>query len=88
MYTLPLDKNQADMERQEELIDQWTVLQWERSAVLTPRPGNGMPGAPTKWDNDPGVEEKVPTLFLDLNGLFTCRDIASMTGSCSPLILR
>ena len=56
------------MERHEDLVDQWTLLQWERSAVLNPQAGSGLPGAPTKWDLEPGVEERVPTLFLDLNG--------------------
>ena len=51
-------------------MDQWTLLQWERSAVLNPRAGSGLPGAPTNWDLEPGVEERVPTLFLDLNGVW------------------
>ena len=62
------DRSQVEMERHEDLVDQWTLLQWERSAVLNPRAGSGLPGAPTKWDLEPGVEERVPTLFLDLNG--------------------
>ena len=62
------DRSQVEADRHEDLVDQWTLLQWERSAVLNPRAGSGLPGAPTKWDLEPGVEERVPTLFLDLNG--------------------
>ena len=62
------DRSQVEAYRHEDLIDQWTLLQWERSAVLNPRAGSGLPGAPTKWDLEPGVEERAPTLFLDLNG--------------------
>ena len=39
----------ADLERQNELLDQWAMLQWQRAAVLQPRPGSGVPGAPTSW---------------------------------------
>ena len=43
------DQTVADLERQNELLDQWAMLQWQRAAVLQPRPGSGVPGAPTSW---------------------------------------
>ncbi len=39
----------ADMERQNELLDQWAMLQWQRAAVLQPKAGSGVPGAPINW---------------------------------------
>jgi len=57
----------TEMERQNELLDQWAMLSWQRQAVLEPRAGSGLPGAPTNWQLAPGMEEHVPVLFLDLN---------------------
>ena len=50
----------SDLEKQNELLDQWAMLQWQRQAVLQPKPGSGVPGAPTNWsvdsqDNQGGV---------------------------------
>ena len=39
----------VDLERQNELLDQWAMLQWQRAAVLQPKAGSGVPGAPTNW---------------------------------------
>ena len=39
----------TDLEKQNELLDQWAMLQWQRSAVLQPKPGSGVPGALTNW---------------------------------------
>ena len=39
----------TDLEKQNELLDQWAMLQWQRQAVLQPKPGSGVPGAPTNW---------------------------------------
>ena len=39
----------SDLEKQNELLDQWAMLQWQRQAVLQPKPGSGVPGAPTNW---------------------------------------
>ena len=39
----------ADLERQNGLLDQWAMLQWERTAVLNPKAGSGVPGSPTNW---------------------------------------
>ena len=36
-------------------------------AVVQPKAGSGVPGAPTNWQLSPGMEEKVPVIFLDLN---------------------
>ena len=61
------EPNVADLERQNELLDQWAMLQWQRAAVLQPKAGSGVPGAPTSWRLTPGFESRVPVLFLDLN---------------------
>ncbi len=61
------EPNVADLERQNELLDQWAMLQWQRAAVLQPKAGSGVPGAPTNWRMVPGFESRVPVLYLDLN---------------------
>lgn len=38
-----------DLERQNELLDQWAMLQWQRAAVLKPKAGSGVPGSPSNW---------------------------------------
>ena len=43
------EQNVTDLEKQNELLDQWAMLQWQRSAVLQPKAGSGVPGAPTNW---------------------------------------
>ena len=43
------EPNIADLERQNGLLDQWAMLQWERTAVLNPKAGSGVPGSPTNW---------------------------------------
>ncbi|XP_019849545.1 PREDICTED: kinesin-like protein KIF13B [Amphimedon queenslandica] len=60
-------RNESDTVKENELIDQWTMLQWERMAVVQPKAGSGVPGAPTNWQLVPGMEAKVPVVFLDLN---------------------
>ena len=39
----------ADLERQNELLDQWAMLQWQRTVVLNPKAGGGVPGSPSNW---------------------------------------
>ena len=60
----------VDAEKEQELIDQWTMLLLERSALLQPKPGSGVPGAPTRWEMSPGMESRLITLYLDLNGMY------------------
>ena len=43
------DQTVADIEQQNELLNQWAMLQWQRAAVLQPKAGSGVPGAPTNW---------------------------------------
>ncbi len=43
------DQSVADLEKQNELLDQWAMLQWQRAAVLQPKVGSGVPGAPSNW---------------------------------------
>ena len=43
------DPSVVDLERQNELLDQWAMLQWQRAAVLNPKAGSGVPGSPTSW---------------------------------------
>lgn len=38
-----------DLERQNELLDQWAMLQWRRASVLNPKAGSGVPGSPNNW---------------------------------------
>eukprot|EP00731_Ephydatia_muelleri_P010946 Em0005g1532a len=61
------EQSAADLEKQNELLDQWAMLQWQRSAVLQPKAGSGIPGAPNNWHFEPGKELRAPVLFLDLN---------------------
>ena len=61
------EQSAADLEKQNELLDQWAMLQWQRSAVLQPKAGSGIPGAPNNWHFEPGKEMRAPVLFLDLN---------------------
>jgi len=42
----PLDKSEADMEREKNLMTQWLALAEERNNVLLPAAGSGVPGAP------------------------------------------
>jgi len=44
-----VDKSEADVEREQSLIDQWVCLTEERNAVLVPTAGSGIPGAPADW---------------------------------------
>lgn len=43
------EQSVADLEKQNELLDQWAMLQWQRAAVLQPKGGSGVPGAPNNW---------------------------------------
>lgn len=43
------EQSVADLEKQNELLDQWAMLQWQRVAVLQPKGGSGVPGAPSNW---------------------------------------
>ena len=64
-----IDRAKGDNEKEQELINQWTMLLLERSVLLQPKPGSGIPGAPTRWKMSPGMESRVTTLYLDLNGM-------------------
>ena len=64
-----IDRAKGDNEKEQELIDQWEMLLLERSVLLQPKPGSGVPGAPTRWNMSPGMESRVITLYLDLNGM-------------------
>ena len=44
-----VEKSEADVEREQSLIDQWVCLTEERNAVLVPTAGSGIPGAPADW---------------------------------------
>ncbi|XP_044257426.1 kinesin-like protein KIF13A isoform X2 [Tribolium madens] len=61
------NKTDQDCEREQSLMDQWVNLTEERNAVIIPKPGAGIPGAPAVWSPPPGMEPYVPVLFLDLN---------------------
>ena len=71
-----VEKTSADTQRENELIDQWTMLQWERMAVVQPKAGSGVPGAPANWQLRPGMEVRVPVVFLDLNNDDDEEDVA------------
>ncbi len=43
------EQSVADLEKQNELLDQWAMLQWQRAAVLQPKGGSGVPGSPSNW---------------------------------------
>ena len=38
--------------------------------MLVPAAGSGIPGAPADWEPQPGMEQHIPVLFLDLNGMY------------------
>eukprot|EP00118_Oscarella_pearsei_P004125 m.17158 g.17158 ORF g.17158 m.17158 type:complete len:2041 (+) comp27345_c0_seq1:160-6282(+) len=63
------DRSKEDMEKESELIDEWTLLQWERQAVTSPMSGTGVPGSPSVRNKHlgPSMETKVTVVFLDLN---------------------
>ena len=63
-----VDTTKVDNEKEQELLNQWTMLLLERSNLLQPKPGSGVPGAPTRWKMSPGMESHVITLYLDLKG--------------------
>ena len=64
-----IGRTEVDTEKEQEFIDQWIMLLVERSALLQPKPGSGVPGAPIRWEMSPGMEPCVTTLYLDLNGM-------------------
>ena len=83
MATNHVGRTKVDNEKELELIDQWTMLLLERSVLLKPKPGSGVPGAPTRWKMASGMESRVITLYLDLNGmLYTvyCHTLISEPG--------
>jgi len=61
------DKNEAEIEREQSLVEQSFCLVEERKFVMVPDAGSGVPGAPADWDHPDGIEQHVPVLFLDLN---------------------
>ncbi|GAB1598063.1 KIF13A isoform X15, partial [Argonauta hians] len=61
------DKNEAEVDRETSLVEQWIGLTEERNAVLVPAAGSGIPGAPADSETLPDMEQHVPVLFLDLN---------------------
>jgi kinesin family protein 13 len=60
------DKSDAELEREQSLVDQWVCLTEERNSVMVPASGSGVPGAPADWEPPDGVETHSPVLFLDL----------------------
>lgn len=60
-------KTEAEIEREESLVEQKFFLTEERHFVMVPAPGSGVPGAPADWDPPEGMEQHTPVLFLDLN---------------------
>lgn len=72
-----MDKREPNVARENELLDQWAMLQWQRAAVISPKPNSGVPGAPTEFRPAvPGLEFRSTVLFLDLNNDFLtlCED--------------
>ena len=74
-------KTEAELEREQSLVEQRFYLTEERHFVMVPAPGSGVPGAPADWDPPEGMEHHTPVLFLDLNA-----DDFS-TGWSSPCII-
>ena len=60
-------KTEAEIEREQSLVDQCVCLTEERRFVMVPNPGSGVPGAPADWEPSEGMEQHTPVLFLDLN---------------------
>lgn len=54
------EQSVADLEKQNELLDQWAMLQWQRAAVLQPKVGSGVPGAPSNWS----VHSELPDIAM------------------------
>ena len=64
-----VDRTKLDNDIEQELFNQWRMLLSERSNLLQPKPGSRVPGAPTRWKSPPGMESRVITLYVDLNGM-------------------
>ena len=64
-----VEKTSADTQRENKLIDQWTMLHWKRMAVVQPIAGSSIPGAPCNQlaAREVKLEDRVPVVFLDLN---------------------
>lgn len=60
-------KTEAELEREQSLVEQKFYLTEERHFVMVPAPGSGVPGAPADWEPPEGMEQHTPVLFLDLN---------------------
>ena len=60
------EKTEVELEREKSLLKQWVYLTEERNAVLAPAEDSGIPGAPSSQHVRPGIEEHIPTVFLDL----------------------
>ena len=60
------EKTEIEVEREKSLLKQWVYLTEERNAVLAPAEDSGIPGAPSSLHVRPGIEEHIPTVFLDL----------------------
>ncbi|XP_041661644.1 kinesin-like protein KIF13B isoform X2 [Cheilinus undulatus] len=61
------DKSEDDVERESQLLECRLTLTEERTAVLVPSAGSGIPGAPVERVPVPGMETHIPVLFLDLS---------------------
>ena len=66
-YINKKDKTEAEVEREQSLVEQWVCLTEERNSVMVPAAGSGVPGAPADWEPPDGTETHSPVLFLDLN---------------------
>ena len=66
-YVNKEDKTEAEIEREQSLVDQWVCLTEERNFVMVPTAGSGVPGAPADWEPPDGMETHCPVIFLDLN---------------------
>ena len=66
-YINKQNKSEAEIEREQSLVDQWVCLTEERNSVMVPTAGSGVPGAPADWEPPDGTEHHSPVIFLDLN---------------------
>lgn len=58
----------ASNEEEQALMKKRTALILDQSTLLYPKVNSGIPGAQTNQKMPPGMEPRVTTLYLDVNG--------------------
>lgn len=62
-----IEKTEVDIEREKNLYEQMILLTEELNFVFNPPHDSCLPGSTLSWKPEQGMEETIPTLFLDLD---------------------